>query len=174
MDGLDVKLELVHDHVREQNNCVLTFKCVFMHPEARSVMYDTNFVAQVTPRIKHTIDSMFEQCMSSSTPTSTPTSTPMPTPTPDGERHVRNRLGSARRVIHLEHYAGKTCSVCQSNYVTNEFVRTLPICKHVFHKRCIDPWIKRNHNPTCPMCREIIYINSTRSESPEPEHPALE
>lgn len=167
MDGLDVKLELAHDHVRAQDDCVLTFRCVFMNPDARRVMYDTNFVAQVTRRIKNTIDTMFEEYhtrLEHAAPVS-PT-----TPLTD---HVRS-LGSLRRVVHLEHYAGKSCSVCQSNYLVNEFVRTLPVCKHIFHKRCIDPWIKRNQHPTCPVCREVIHTSSTRTENYEPERPTLE
>jgi hypothetical protein len=168
MDGLDVKLELSHDHVREQDDCVLTFKCVFMNPEARRVMYDTNFVAQVTPRIKHVINDLFEEYARLAQ--NEPSASAAPAPT-----LLVRRLGSSRRVIHLEHFAGKVCSVCQSNYLINEFVRTLPICKHMFHKRCIDPWIKRNQNPTCPVCREfIIHTSSNHSESPEPEQPALE
>jgi hypothetical protein len=168
MDGLDVKLELSHDHVREQDDCVLTFKCVFMNPDARRIMYDTNFVAQISPRIKHVVDDLFEEYVTLASPR--PAVLPAAAPS-DNNLH---KLGSSRRVIHLEHFAGKLCSVCQSNYLLNEFVRTLPICKHVFHKRCIDPWIKRNHNPTCPVCRELIYTNSARSENHETEHPALE
>lgn len=167
MDGLDVKLELAHDHVREQDDCVLTFKCVFMNPDARRVMYDTNFVAQISPRIKHVIDDLFEEYAAFTSASTHPTAVSAPSDNV-------GKLGSSRRVIHLEHFAGKMCSVCQSNYLINEFVRTLPICKHMFHKRCIDPWIKRNQNPTCPVCRELIYTNSTRSENRESEHPALE
>ncbi len=168
MDGLDVKLELAHDHVHDQDNCVLTFKCVFMNPDARRIMYDTNFIAQVTPRIKHTTNAMFEEYTRLAQTTNTNNSAAA------SVASAVHRLGSSRRVVHLEHFAGKVCSVCQSNYLVNEFVRTLPICKHIFHKRCIDPWIKRNHNPTCPVCRELIHTSSDRTESFVSEDPAPE
>lgn len=167
MDGLDVKLEQTHDHVHDQENCVLTFKTVFSHENARNVMYNTNFILEITPRIKQTIDALFEEY----TARLETTPPPPPTNTTVAAARFEHQLGSSRRVVHLEHFAGKVCSVCQSNYVLNEFVRTLPICKHIFHKRCIDPWIKRNQKPTCPVCREqIIHTSSERNESPAHAH----
>lgn len=158
MDGLDVKLEQVHNHVREQTDYVLTFKAVFAHTDSRRVLFDTNFVEQISPRVKDTIDAMFEAYVARVTTT--------PTSSHENSRH----LGASRRVIHLEHFVNHTCSVCQSNYVVNEFVRTLPICKHIFHKRCIDPWIKRNQNPTCPVCREPIFIHTSSEHNESHRH----
>lgn len=43
------------------------------------------------------------------------------------------------------------CSICISEYLNNEYYRTLN-CGHTFHKRCIDKWIKKNNS--CPICRE--------------------
>jgi hypothetical protein len=43
-----------------------------------------------------------------------------------------------------------TCSICLSDYVPSDEVRTLP-CDHLFHKGCIDVWLA--HHKTCPLCR---------------------
>ena len=48
------------------------------------------------------------------------------------------------------------CSICLDNYKKNEYYRTLD-CKHVFHKKCIDVWLKKDHL-NCPMCRSNIKI----------------
>ncbi|XP_055865773.1 uncharacterized protein LOC106054685 isoform X1 [Biomphalaria glabrata] len=45
---------------------------------------------------------------------------------------------------------GDNCSICISDFENNEEVRRLP-CKHEFHKKCVDPWIK--DKPNCPTCR---------------------
>ena len=53
---------------------------------------------------------------------------------------------------------GSECTICMTENTKN--LRTLP-CKHVFHKRCITTWIKKeireNHNPSCPICRTEIF-----------------
>lgn len=45
-----------------------------------------------------------------------------------------------------------TCTIC-----LNE-VKAVPLtCGHVFHKKCIDKWLKENSS--CPNCREkVIYF----------------
>mmetsp|Transcript_30893 Transcript_30893/g.49984 ORF Transcript_30893/g.49984 Transcript_30893/m.49984 type:complete len:241 (+) Transcript_30893:164-886(+) len=43
-----------------------------------------------------------------------------------------------------------TCSICINDYQVNEELRALP-CAHVFHRDCIDPWLKGK--PTCPLCK---------------------
>jgi E3 ubiquitin-protein ligase RNF13 len=48
------------------------------------------------------------------------------------------------------------CSICLESYVKNQKVISLP-CNHVFHSKCIKPWITKNEqSPTCPNCRETI------------------
>jgi hypothetical protein len=43
------------------------------------------------------------------------------------------------------------CAVCFEDYAVNEQeVRKLP-CTHLFHEKCIFPWLK--NNATCPVCR---------------------
>ena len=44
-----------------------------------------------------------------------------------------------------------SCPICLDNYKDNEFKRELK-CKHTYHKKCIDKWIK--HKNTCPVCRK--------------------
>ena len=42
------------------------------------------------------------------------------------------------------------CSICFEE-ITNNNLKTLN-CGHIFHKNCIDSWLKIN--PICPYCRE--------------------
>lgn len=47
--------------------------------------------------------------------------------------------------------AAACCSICLSDYKESDVVRVLPECGHVFHLRCVDPWLRLR--PTCPLCR---------------------
>ncbi|KAL6880575.1 hypothetical protein ACP4OV_012140 [Aristida adscensionis] len=43
------------------------------------------------------------------------------------------------------------CPVCLESYAAGEVVRELPDCGHLFHRECVDPWLRQR--PTCPVCR---------------------
>ncbi|XP_057523837.1 RING-H2 finger protein ATL70-like [Amaranthus tricolor] len=43
------------------------------------------------------------------------------------------------------------CSICLADYKGKDVVRQLGECGHVFHQKCVDPWLRLH--PTCPVCR---------------------
>lgn len=51
------------------------------------------------------------------------------------------------------------CSICITDVASNEYIRELS-CKHTFHKKCIDKWMKKciidEVELKCPMCRTIV------------------
>ncbi|XP_027104686.1 RING-H2 finger protein ATL70-like [Coffea arabica] len=47
--------------------------------------------------------------------------------------------------------AASACSICLSDYKETDMLRLLPECGHIFHLKCIDPWLMLH--PTCPICR---------------------
>ncbi|XP_027189316.1 RING-H2 finger protein ATL70-like [Cicer arietinum] len=48
------------------------------------------------------------------------------------------------------------CSICLGDYKGNDMLRVLPDCEHLFHLKCIDPWLRMH--PTCPLCRSTSPI----------------
>lgn len=43
------------------------------------------------------------------------------------------------------------CSICLADYKNSDVLRLLPDCGHLFHLKCVDPWLRLH--PTCPVCR---------------------
>jgi E3 ubiquitin-protein ligase BIG BROTHER-like protein len=63
---------------------------------------------------------------------------------------------------------GAFCLVCQEDIEPNSLVVTLPKCNHIFHKQCVQQWLKDNR--TCPTCRTRIYIGKSQGSSSSTQH----
>ena len=46
------------------------------------------------------------------------------------------------------------CNICCEDYITGQYKRILPSCNHIFHKKCVDKWLKTKSN--CPVCRNEL------------------
>ncbi|KAL5225101.1 hypothetical protein ABZP36_011740 [Zizania latifolia] len=46
--------------------------------------------------------------------------------------------------------------VPKSAFRDDDELRLLPACRHAFHSRCVDPWLRAN--PSCPLCRASIAL----------------
>ncbi|KAL9164069.1 hypothetical protein ABFS82_06G082000 [Erythranthe guttata] len=56
------------------------------------------------------------------------------------------------------------CSICLADYEEADLIRLLPSCGHLFHLKCIDPWLIVH--PTCPVCRSSPLPPSTPPLAP--------
>lgn len=70
---------------------------------------------------------------------------------------INNKLCKSEKIKKNDPILSEQCFICIDNYKENELKRTLPCCKHCFHKKCIDKWIKKN--PSCPICRDNLIKN---------------
>jgi E3 ubiquitin-protein ligase RNF38/44 len=87
-----------------------------------------------------------------------------PEPWDNGDQQHQRRVSTTtaglpsftydRSVMHNVTSSGEeaaTCSVCLGAFQTGETVRLLPVCLHLYHVECIDPWL--DAHSTCPICR---------------------
>ncbi|VAH22314.1 unnamed protein product [Triticum turgidum subsp. durum] len=58
--------------------------------------------------------------------------------------------GEARKPA-TEEQQPACCAVCLERYADSDVVRVRPDCGHLFHRGCVDPWLRQR--PTCPVCR---------------------
>ncbi|PIN07149.1 hypothetical protein CDL12_20289 [Handroanthus impetiginosus] len=67
---------------------------------------------------------------------------------PTIESYPKTILGESRRLPKPEDIM---CSICLSEYMPKETLRSIPECNHWFHAECIDEWLRLNSS--CPICR---------------------
>ena len=49
-----------------------------------------------------------------------------------------------------------SCSICINDFNTNEKVRILPRCGHIFHDECIRKWLVVQKSKFCPLCQAEV------------------
>ncbi|KAL0478160.1 E3 ubiquitin-protein ligase [Acrasis kona] len=57
----------------------------------------------------------------------------------------------------------ENCTICLSEYEEEEVLRTLP-CFHIFHRECIDDWLKQSR--VCPVCKHQVDSFGSTNEEP--------
>ena len=65
-----------------------------------------------------------------------------------------NQLGT-EKFDSQKHYPNNECSFCLEKFKNSEVIRRLN-CLHIFHKNCIDPWLK--NNGICPIDKVSVEI----------------
>ncbi|CAN6349390.1 unnamed protein product [Urochloa humidicola] len=50
----------------------------------------------------------------------------------------------------------RECAVCLGAMAEGEAARLLPLCMHVFHRGCVDVWLRERS--TCPVCRAEVLV----------------
>ena len=72
------------------------------------------------------------------------------------------RMNLPHRTVSAEYFSQEflneqTCTICTENYIIDDKVIILPGCQHLYHTRCIDPWLIKK--PACPNCRSNVREN---------------
>ncbi|KAH7656527.1 Zinc finger RING/FYVE/PHD-type protein [Dioscorea alata] len=52
------------------------------------------------------------------------------------------------------------CVFCLEEFKEGETLRSLPVCKHMFHQQCIDQWFIKMSS-FCPLCRIRVIFRPT-------------
>jgi hypothetical protein len=69
-------------------------------------------------------------------------------------KEINEKVTKSEKVKKNDILLTESCLICIENYIEGQFKRCLPKCKHTFHKKCIDKWLKKN--ASCPICRDIL------------------
>lgn len=72
-------------------------------------------------------------------------------------------LSEERENCHDHH--DRSCAVCLMNFNKEDQVWKLSNCSHVFHRQCLDRWLRYDSRMTCPLCRSSL-INPAAPEPP--------
>ncbi|XVF44651.1 hypothetical protein PTKIN_Ptkin02bG0140900 [Pterospermum kingtungense] len=55
----------------------------------------------------------------------------------------------------------EVCSICLVELEKEDVVSQLQKCGHVFHMKCIEKWVERDHF-TCPLCRSLLFASHAK------------
>ncbi|KAM7487567.1 hypothetical protein LguiB_025051 [Lonicera macranthoides] len=90
-------------------------------------------------------------------------------------RHLKFDLAEEidQEIISIRRYEPKSgsegsveCAVCLSGIEEGNEIREIR-CDHLFHKDCLDKWVKGSRNLTCPLCRCSLGPRRIASEQGE-------
>ncbi len=154
---MQVLVSTEHDTVLQRNTQVVNIKCTFTDPNAETIVYDTNFVENLTFMTQTVIASVYDATVMviNSEPQEHPSDTQ------HSKEEIQQRLGPMKRMNSSE--SSFPCLICHEDIKKNQFYRQLPTCEHKYHKKCIDRWIFQH--PTCPTCRKNIFSIENENSS---------
>jgi hypothetical protein len=69
-------------------------------------------------------------------------------------KEINEKVTKSEKIKKNDVLLTENCLICIENYTQGQFKRCLPKCKHIFHKKCIDKWLKKN--ASCPVCRDVL------------------
>ncbi|XP_075490502.1 LOW QUALITY PROTEIN: RING-H2 finger protein ATL56-like [Primulina tabacum] len=80
-----------------------------------------------------------------------------PTPTAFDSPHIQAQIVN---VVYSAAALQRTrdCAICLDSFQEGDNCSSLPVCKHLFHAKCVDRWIRKR--PNCPICRTGVDLAS--------------
>ena len=67
-------------------------------------------------------------------------------------KQINQELGKALYITKNDEIIGtKECLICLEKFEYKKYKRILKCCNNIYHKTCIDKWLKKNSS--CPTCR---------------------
>ena len=77
---------------------------------------------------------------------------------------IDQELGKALYITKNDEIIGtKECLICLEKFEYKKYKRLLKCCNNIYHKTCIDKWLKKNSS--CPTCRFDLLVNKSNQSS---------
>ena len=77
-------------------------------------------------------------------------------------KEINDTIGKPIYINKKDECLNKECLICLEKFEYKKYKRILPCCKNVYHKTCIDKWLKKNSS--CPNCRHDFLEKKEESE----------
>ena len=79
-------------------------------------------------------------------------------------KQIDQELGKALYITKNDEIIGnKECLICLEKFEYKKYKRILKCCDNIYHKTCIDKWLKKNSS--CPTCRFDLLVNKLNQSS---------
>jgi hypothetical protein len=66
-----------------------------------------------------------------------------------------------------------TCSICLDDFRKGDVVKSLPLCKHLYHELCLKNWYEMSQSDTCPVCRRRFSVRPEENNAANDDPIAL-
>lgn len=60
---------------------------------------------------------------------------------------------------HKDTLMDEHCNLCNDLFKSKQFIYSLNVCKHKYHKKCINNFLKLNNSTICPVCKDDFLPN---------------
>ncbi|KAL7134425.1 hypothetical protein ABFS83_11G026200 [Erythranthe nasuta] len=135
---------------RSQRNLLLFFlKCVIMLLVMSLFLFFLGFAAVVLLHFLFMSNTFHRRCTRLFQPTTNPAAAADESPPPPVHPLLPDVAYTAAAFPRTS-----DCAICLDSFREGDACRNIPVCKHVFHAKCVDRWIRKK--PTCPVCRTRV------------------
>ena len=59
-----------------------------------------------------------------------------------------------KHITKYESFKETECAICMADYKGNDIIKSFYKCNHIFHKKCLLDWLKKNNK--CPICNHDL------------------
>lgn len=83
---------------------------------------------------------------------------------PDAAAMVVGEMLPIVRFSDLDRPESEYCAVCLYDFETDDEIRRLTNCRHIYHRGCLDRWLMGYNQMTCPLCRKHFIRDDLQDE----------
>ena len=59
-----------------------------------------------------------------------------------------------KHITKYDSFKETECAICMGEFLGNDIIKSFYKCNHIFHKKCLLDWLKKNN--TCPLCNHDL------------------
>jgi hypothetical protein len=85
------------------------------------------------------------------------------------EQRINQLIGLIKEISYdksVDEFKLTECVICFEDFQSGVPIRKIPICRHIFHTKCIDGWFRakiQESTHKCPLCNCDINIENVRN-----------
>jgi hypothetical protein len=72
----------------------------------------------------------------------------------------RKKISCIGQIIKQKQDSADICTLCEQCYKSKQYIFTFNACKHSFHKKCVNTYLKKSKDSNiCSICKDLFLPN---------------